>query len=139
VEECRLRALPYVRPDTFTVSAGTIARAAQCGDRPHPNPAGQVYGYIDLVGDSIGSNTLRVDTTLTPGYVISGSPAVYRSIRCTSAVPVPRHDELHDRNTIAVTAAVYDSADGQYRPLIAPLRVNLVSSNTATFRSTPPL
>jgi len=126
--------LPYVRPDTFTVSLAHTRAGAVRGPPSIRIPAGQIYGYIDLVGDSIGLDTLRVDTTLTPGYVISGSPAVYRV------------DSLHVRpfqypgttnytigTPYAVTVAVYDSADQQYRPLIAPLQVNLASTNTATF------
>jgi len=126
--------LPYVRPDTFTVSFAHSRAGAVRGPANIRIPAGQIYGYFDFVGDSIGLDSLRVDTTLTPGYVISGAPAVYRV------------DSLHVRpfqypgttnytigTPYPVTAAVYDSADGQYRPLIAPLRVNLVSTNTATF------
>ena len=126
--------LPYVRPDTFTVSLAHTRAGPVRGPASIRVPAGQIYGYIDLVADSIGLDTLRVDTTLTPGYVISGAPAVYRV------------DSLHVRpfqypgttnytigTPYPVTAAVYDSADGQSRPLIAPLRVNLVSTNTATF------
>jgi len=126
--------LPYVRPDTFTVSLAHTRAGAVRGPPSIRIPAGQIYGYIDLVGDSIGLDTLRVDTTLTPGYVISGSPALYRV------------DSLHVRPfqypgitnyTIAspypVTAYAFDSADGQARPLIAPLRVSLASSNTNTF------
>ncbi|TMQ18056.1 MAG: hypothetical protein E6J91_08850 [Deltaproteobacteria bacterium] len=126
--------LPYVRPDTFTVSLAHTRAGPVRGPASIRVPAGQIYGYIDLVADSIGLDTLRIDTTLTPGYVISGAPAVYRV------------DSLHVRpfqypgttnytigTPYPVTAAVYDSADGQSRPLIAPLRVNLVSTNTATF------
>jgi len=66
---------------------------------------------------------------------VTGGPLVYRV------------DSLHVRPyqypgvtnyTIAapypVTAYAFDSADGQARPLIAPMQVNLVSSDTNTFK-----
>ena len=126
--------LPYVRSDTFTVSFTHTRPGAVRGPPSIRIAPGQTYTYFDLVGDSIGIDTLQVDTALTRGYVVTGTPLIYRV------------DSLHVRPyqypgvtnyTIAspypVTAYAYDSADGQARPLIAPLRVNLVSSNTATF------
>jgi plastocyanin len=126
--------LPYVRPDTFTVTF-THTRAGAVRGPPSvrvlPN---QTIAYFDLVGDTIGIDTMRVDTVLTTGYLITGTPLILTV------------DSLHVRpyqypgvtnytigSPYPVVAAVYDSVDGQYRPLIAPLRVNLVSGNTATF------
>ncbi len=127
--------LPYARTDTFTVyfthtRPGPVRAPASVRILP-----GQTSAYFDLVGDSIGVDSLQVDTTLTPGYVVTGTPVVYRV------------DSLHVRPyqypgptnyTISppygVTVQAYDSADfGTARPLIAPLRVNLVSSNASTF------
>ena len=126
--------LPYVRTDTFTVSFTHSNAAAVRGPPSLKILPGQTYTYFDLVGDAIGVDIMDVDTALTRGYVVTGTPVSYRV------------DSLHVRPyqypgvtnyTIAspypVTAYAYDSADGQARPLIAPLRVNLVSSNTATF------
>ena len=126
--------LPYVRSDTFTVSFTHTRPGTVRGPPSIRIVPGQTYTYFDLVGDSIGVDSVRVDTALTRGYVVTGAPLIYRV------------DSLHVRPyqypgvtnyTIAspypVTAYAYDSADGQSRPLIAPLRVNLVSSNTATF------
>jgi plastocyanin len=127
--------LPYARTDTFTVyfthsRPGAVRAPASVRFLP-----GQTSNYFDLVGDSIGVNTLSVDTTLTPGYVVTGTPVVYRvdslHVRPYS-YPGPTNYTISP--PFAVTAYVYDSADyGTARPLIAPLRVNLVSSNTATF------
>lgn len=126
--------IPYVRPDTFFVvfahsRAGVVRGPASVRILP-----GQTSAYYNLVGDTLGTDTLSVDTVATPGYVVSGSPIVYRV------------DPLHVRPfnypgvtnyTIgapyAVTAYAYDSVDGQARPLVAPLRVNLTSGNPATF------
>ena len=126
--------IPYVRPDTFTITfthsrAGTVR-----GPATVRIPANQTYAYYNLVGDTLGVDTLFIDTVATPGYVVAGGPIVYQA------------DPLHVRPfnypgptnyTIgapyAVTAYAYDSADGQARPLVAPLRVNLASGNPATF------
>ncbi|MGH7520312.1 MAG: cupredoxin domain-containing protein [Gemmatimonadales bacterium] len=127
--------LPYARTDTFTVYFTHSRPGAVRAPASVRIPPGQTSKYFDLVGDSIGVDTLRVDTTVTPGYVVTGTPIVYRV------------DSLHVRPfqypgatnyTIAppyaVTVYAFDSADGgTARPLIAPLRVNLVSSDTATF------
>jgi plastocyanin len=93
---------------------------------------GQTTGSFDLVGDTLGIDTLSVASAL--GYVVAGSPTVYMV------------DSLHVRPysypgvtnyTItppwAVTAYAYDPADGQTRPLVKPLRVSLTSGNPATF------
>jgi plastocyanin len=127
--------LPYARTDTFTVyfthtRPGLIRAPASIRILP-----GQTTQYFDLVGDSTGVDSMRVDTVLTPGYVVPVTPVVYRV------------DSLHVRPyqypgatnyTISppypVTVYAFDSADGgTARPLIAPLRVNLTSSNPATF------
>ena len=128
--------LPYVRPDTFTVSFTHTHAGAVRGPPSIRIVPGQTYTYFDLVGDSVGVvDSIRVDTTVTLGYVVTGGPLVYRV------------DSLHVRPyqypgvtnyTIAapypVTAYAFDSADGQARPLIAPMQVNLVSSDTNTFK-----
>ncbi|HXO85085.1 MAG TPA: hypothetical protein VN803_06135, partial [Gemmatimonadales bacterium] len=127
--------LPYARPDTFTVyfrhsRPGPVRAPASVRILP-----GQTSASFNLVGDSIGVDSMQVDTTLTPGYVVTGTPIVYRV------------DSLHVRPfqyppatnyTISppygVTVQAVDSSDfGIARPLIAPLRVNLVSSNPSTF------
>jgi len=126
--------LPYVRSDTFTVSfthtrRGTVRGPASL--RVLPN---QTIAYFDLVGDTLGVDSMGVDTILTTGYVISGAPL---SLQVDSLHVRPYQYPGVTNYTIAspypVSAAVYDYVDGQYRPLIAPLRVHLVSSDTASF------
>jgi plastocyanin len=126
--------LPYVRPDSFTVSF-THSRPGPVRGPPNVRiPAGQTYTYFDLVGDSIGVDTLQVDTVLTTGYVVTGTPAVFR-VDSLHVQPYqyPGGTNYTIGSPYPVTAYVYDSVDGQARPLIAPLRVSLTSTNTATF------
>src|SRR5881394_1379471 len=126
--------IPYVRPDTFAVVFAHSRVGVVRGPSTVRILPGQTTAYYTLVGDTLGTDTMSVDTVLTPGYVVSGSPIVYTV------------DPLHVRPynypgvtnyTIAapyaVTAYAYDSVDGQARPLVAPLRVNLTSGNPATF------
>jgi plastocyanin len=126
--------LPYGRPDTFTVTfthtrPGTVRAPPSVRVLP-----GQTIAYFDLVGDSAGVDTLRVDTVATKGYVITGTPIVFSvDTLHVRAYQYPGTTNYTISSPYPVNAAVYDSADGQYRPLIKPLRVNLVSTNVATF------
>ncbi len=126
--------LPYARPDTFTVTF-THTRAGAVRAPPNvrvlPN---QTYAYFDLVGDSAGVDTLRVDTLATRGYLIAGTPLAYRVDTVhVRAYQYPGTSNYTISSPYPVSAAAYDSADGQYRPLVAPLRVNLISTKVATF------
>ena len=126
--------IPYARPDTFTVVFAHSRAGVVRGPASVRIPAGQTSAYFNLIGDTLGVDTLTVDTAATPGYVVSGGPIAYQV------------DSLHVRpyqypgvtnytisSPYAVTAYAYNPVDGQARPLIAPLRVNLTSSNPATF------
>ena len=126
--------IPYVRPDTFFVvlahsRAGVVRGPANVRILP-----GQTSGYYNLVGDTLGIDTLSVDSVATPGYVVAGSPIVYR-VGPLHVKPLnyPAVTNYTIAAPYAVTAYAYDSADGQTRPLVAPLRVTLASSNPATF------
>ena len=126
--------IPYVRPDTFTVTFRHSHAGAVRGPASLKIVPPLTYAYFDLVGDSLGIDTLAIDSAGAPGYVIAGSPLVYQ----VDSLHVRPYSYPGQTNyTIAspypVTAAVYDSVDGQYRPLIAPLRVSLVSTKPATF------
>jgi plastocyanin len=127
--------LPYARPDTFRVYFTHSRPGAVRGPASVRLLPGETYKYFDLVGDSIGVDTLQIDTTLTPGYVITGTPVVYRvdSLHVRPyAYPGPTNYTISPPYPVTVYA--YDSADyGTARPLIAPLRVNVVSSNPSTF------
>jgi plastocyanin len=126
--------IPYVRPDTFTVTFGHTRPGAVRGPATLRILPGQTQVYFNLVGDTLGVDTLSVDTIATPGYVVSGSPIVYRvdplHVRPYNYPPVTNYTI---GAPFAVTAYAYDSADGQARPLVKPLRVNLTSGNPATF------
>jgi plastocyanin len=126
--------IPYVRSDTFTVTFAHSRAGTVRGPASVRIPANQTTAYFTLIGDTLGVDTLSIDTVATPGYVVAGGAIVYQV------------DSLHVRPlnypgttnyTIGapypVTAYAYDPFDGQARPLIAPLRVNLASSNPATF------
>ena len=126
--------IPYVRPDTFTVTLAHSRAGAVRGPVSVRIPASQTSVYFTLVGDTIGIDTLSIDTVATPGYVVAGGSIVYH----VDSLHVKPYQYPGQTNyTIAspypVTVYAYDSVDGQARPLIAPLRVNLVSSNPATF------
>jgi plastocyanin len=126
--------LPYARPDTFTVTFGHSAAARVRGPATVRIPPSQTRAYFTLVGDALGVDTMFVDTVATPGYVVAGSPLVYQ----VDSLHVGLYTYPSGTNyTIAapspVTVYAYDPVDGQARPLIAPLRVNLASSDTATF------
>jgi len=126
--------IPYVRPDTFTVVFAHSRAGVVRGPANVRIPPGQTYVYYNLVGDTLGTDTLSVDTVATPGYVVSGSPIVYTvdplHVRPYSYPAITNYTIA---SPFAVTAYAYDSVDGQARPLIAPLRVTLTSGNPATF------
>jgi len=126
--------IPYVRPDTLTVvfahsRAGVVRGPANVRILP-----GQTSVYYAVVGDTLGTDTLSVDTVATPGYVVSGSPIVY-TVDPLHVRPYgyPSVTNYTIAAPYAVTAYAYDSLDGQARPLVAPLRVTLTSGNPATF------
>ena len=126
--------IPYARPDTFTVtfahSRPGVVRAPT-SVRILPT---QTTAYFNLVGDTLGIDTLSVDTAATQGYVVSGGPIAYQvdSLH-VRAFNYPGVTNYTISPPYAVTAYAYNPVDGQARPLVAPLRVNLASSNPATF------
>ena len=126
--------IPYVRPDTFTVTFGHSRAGAVRGPLTVRIPANQTQVTFNLVGDSLGIDTLSIDTVATQGYVVAGSPIVYQvdSLR-VRPLNYPSGTNYTIASPYAVTVYAYDPADGQARPLIAPLRVNVASSNPATF------
>jgi len=126
--------IPYARPDTFTVVFAHSRAGVVRGPANVRIPAGQTSAYFNLIGDTLGVDTLTVDTAATPGYVVSGGPIAYQvdSLH-VRAYQYPGVTNYTISSPYAVTAYAYNPVDGQARPLIAPLRVNLASSNPATF------
>jgi len=126
--------IPYVRPDTFTVTFAHTSAAVVRGPASVRIPANQTTTYFTLIGDAVGVDTLSIDTVATLGYVVAGSPIVYH-VDSLNVRPYqyPGGTNYTIASPYPVNVYAYDSVDGQSRPLIAPLRVNLVSSNPATF------
>jgi plastocyanin len=130
--------IPYVRPDTLWVHF-THSHASVVG---HTSPdsvrilPSQTVGYFDIRGDSLGGvDTISVDTirALASGYVVSGSPHVF-TVDPIHVRPYTYPSTLYTISAPSqVNAYVYDSANGQARPLVAPLTVTLTSGNPQAF------
>ncbi len=123
--------IPYPRPDTFTVVFGHSRRGIVSGPDSVSIPKGQTYAYFNITGDSLGTDTISV--TRATGYVVQGSPQPF-SVDPIHVRPYNYPSTLYtiSRPQI-VTAIVADSIYGYQRPLVAPLRVTLSSSNTKAF------
>jgi plastocyanin len=130
--------IPYVRPDTLWV-VFTHSRPNVVGHTSPDSvriPPGQTIAYFDIRGDSLGGvDTISVDTVraLASGYVVSGSPHVF-TVDPIHVRPYSYPSTLYTISAPSqVNAYVYDSANGQTRPLVAPLSVTLTSGNGQAF------
>ncbi|MGH7645743.1 MAG: hypothetical protein ACREMR_09170, partial [Gemmatimonadales bacterium] len=123
--------IPYVRPDTFWVVFGHSRRGVLGGPDSVAILPGATYRYYDVQTDSAGVDTVSI--VRATGYVVSGSPIVYRTV----PLRVRPYSYPSTLYTISppnrVNAIVVDSIYGQARPLLAPLTVNLVSRNPTAF------
>jgi plastocyanin len=126
--------IPYVRPDTFTVVLAH-ARAGIVGGGPVAVsiPKGQTYAYFNIRGDTLGTDTVKVDTVATKGYVVQGSPVVFT----VDPIHVRASSYPSTLYTISrpqlINAYVVDSVNGQARPLLAKRLVSVTSTNPRTF------
>ena len=130
--------IPYVRPDTLWV-VFTHSRPSVVGHTSPDSvriPPNQTIAYFDIRGDSLGGvDTIRVDTirALASGYVVSGSPHVF-TVDPIHVRPYSYPSTLYTISAPSqVSAYVYDSANGQTRPLVAPLAVTLTAGNPQAF------
>jgi len=123
--------IPYVRPDSFTVVLAHTRRGIVSGPDSVTIPKGLTYAYFDINGDSLGADTISI--ARATGYTVPGSLAFN---------VVPLHVSINNQPSTlytisrpqVVTAYVHQAVSPFYaNPLIAPLRVNLVSSNTTAF------
>ena len=123
--------IPYVRPDSFTVVFAHTRRGIVSGPDSVTIPKGQTYVYFDIVGDTVAVDTIGV--ARATGYTIP--PA-----RPFSVVPI--HVAIYGQPTTlytisrpqGVSVLVRQETSPFYaNPLVAPLRVNLASSNPAAF------
>jgi plastocyanin len=123
--------IPYVRPDTFTVTLGHSRPGVVRGPATVRIPANQTIVYFNLVGDTLGGDTLSVASA--PGYVITGSPVVYQvdSIH-VRPYSYPGLTNYTISPPYPVSVYAYDALNGQARPLVKSLRVSLASTNPAT-------
>ena len=124
--------IPYVRPDTFWVIFTHTAPHVIGHTTPDSVaiPAGQTTAYMDIQGDSLGLDSA---TITAPGYVVSGSPAVFH----TDPIHVRPYTYPTTLYTISapalVNAIVIDSVNGFGYPLVNPLSVGLSSGNPAAY------
>lgn len=124
--------IPYVRPDTVWVTF-THTRAGVIGHTSPDSvaiPAGQTFSYIDFQGDTLGVDSA---TITAPGYVVSGSPAVF-TVDPIHVRPYSYPTTLYTISPPAVVnAIVVDSVNQFSYPLVSPLSVGLTSGNPAAF------
>lgn len=125
--------IPYARPDTFWI-VFSHSRGGRVG---HPAvdsiaiPKGLTYAYDTIVGDTLGQDSASV--TRATGYVVSGSPLVF-TVDSLHVRPYSYPSTLYTISTPQqVSMAAYDAVNNQYRPLTAPLTVNVTSSKPTTF------
>jgi plastocyanin len=124
-------AIPYVRPDTFWVVFAHSRKGVAGGPDSVAILKGQTSAYFNIRGDTLGADTMSVSRAT--GYVVSGSPVVL------TVDPLHVHANSYPSAmyTISrpqlVSAYVTDSVNGVGRPLLKPLLVSLVSTNTRTF------
>ncbi len=124
--------IPYVRPDTFWVVFTHTAPHVIGHTSPDSVaiPAGQTTAYMDIQGDSLGLDSA---TITAPGYVVSGSPALFH----TDPIHVRPYTYPTTLYTISapalVNAIVIDSVNGFGYPLVNPLSVGLSSGNPAAY------
>ena len=122
--------IPYARTDTFTMRLHHTQRSIVGGPDYVSIPKGQIYGYFNLSGLALGTDTITVDSA--PGYVLPAYgvfqvlpmhviPYSYSTSLYTISAPQP------------VNVLERDSVYGYARPLIAPLTVNLAVNNAQAF------
>lgn len=123
--------IPYARADSFTVVLAHTRRGIVSGPDSVTIPKGETYVYFDIVGDSLGIDTISVARAV--GYTVP-APREFRV--------VPLHVSINNQPTTLYTisrpqlVSVYahqETAPYYSNPLVAPLRVNLASSNTNAF------
>ena len=123
--------IPYVRPDSFTVVFAHTRRGIVSGPDSVTIPKGLTYAYFDINGDSLGSDTISIARAV--GYAMPAAHAFN---------VVPLQVSINSQPTTLYTISrpqlvsvyVHQATSPFYsNPLVAPLRVNLASSNTNAF------
>lgn len=128
--------IPYARTDTFWVTFSHSHKQAITGPDSVSIPKGQTFGYFTVIGDTVTGDTARSDTmtvTRATGYQLPASPVVW----AVDSIHVRPYNYPGTLYTISqgqyTNAVVADKVDGEARPLVAPLRVFLLPSNTNAF------
>jgi plastocyanin len=123
--------IPYARPDSFTVVFAHTRRGIVSGPDSVTIPKGLTYVYFDVVGDTVGSDTISI--ARATGYLVPS--ALEFNV-------VPLHVSINNQPSTLYTISrpqlvsvyVHQATSPFYaNPLVAPLRVNLASSNPAAF------
>ncbi len=124
-------AIPFPRPDTVRVGFTHTRRGIVSGPDSVLMLPGTTFTSFDIAGDSLGSDTISVTA---PGY----SPAPPQEFRVVpiQVAPYTYPGTLYTiSRPQAVTAYVRDAVSPFYsHPLVAPLRVDLVSTDPAVFQ-----
>jgi len=124
-------AIPYARPDSFTI----VFQHSRPGIVSTPDsvtiPKGQTSASFDIVGDTLGIDTISV--ARATGYVVPAAQPI-------SVVPI--HVQISSQPTTLYTISRPQVVNAYVRQdvypyygnqLVAPLRVTLASSNPAAF------
>ncbi|HYS21402.1 MAG TPA: plastocyanin/azurin family copper-binding protein, partial [Gemmatimonadales bacterium] len=124
--------IPYIRPDTFWVVFGHTRQRVVAGPDSVAIPKGQTYGYFNTRGDTLsGTDTMRV--TRATGYVVPSSVVFHVDSIHVRPYNYPPSTLYTISPPQSASVYVSDAFNSQARPLVAPLRVALNSSDPTAF------
>ena len=123
--------IPYPRPDSFTVVFAHTNGSIVSGPDSVTIPKGQTYAYFDVIGNALGHDSIMIARatgyTIPQGHAFDVVPlhvTTYTQPTTLYTISRPQRVSVYAQQAVA---PFYSNN------LVAPLRVNLASSNPAAF------